>query len=305
MIPLKILLTGCNGLLGQRVVQCMPAHVHIIGIDQDEQVYIHGKRFKYIRLDITDRKSVKCLIDEIAPAWIINTAAYTDVDGCETNKEICWRVNVEGVENLVKSAKKFKAKFIHISSDYIFDGKKELYKEDDKPSPLSYYGRSKLASENIVRASGIEGAILRTSTLYDIDTLKAGKNFPLWVIQNLQKRNIIKIVTDQWGNPTLARNLASAVWRIVTLNRSGVYHTAGRDNMSRYTFARRIADIFGLDDYLIQPITTTELGQAAKRPLKIGIDISKAEAELDIIMIGVEEGLKIFKKDYLALHRNN
>jgi dTDP-4-dehydrorhamnose reductase len=305
MIPLKILLTGCNGLLGQRVVQCMPANVHIIGIDQDEQVYIHGKRFKYIRLDITDRKSVKCLIDEIAPAWIINTAAYTDVDGCETNKEICWRVNVEGVENLVKSAKKFKAKFIHISSDYIFDGKKELYKEDDKPSPLSYYGRSKLASENIVRASGIEGALLRTSTLYDIDTLKAGKNFPLWVIQNLQKRNIIKIVTDQWGNPTLARNLASAVWRIVTLNRSGVYHTAGRDNMSRYTFARRIADIFGLDDYLIQPITTTELGQAAKRPLKIGIDISKAEAELDIIMIGVEEGLKIFKKDYLALHRNN
>jgi dTDP-4-dehydrorhamnose reductase len=283
----------------------MPANVHITGIDQDEQVYIHGERFKYIRLDITDRKSVKCLIDEIAPAWIINTAAYTDVDGCETNKEICWRVNVEGVENLVKSAKKFKAKFIHISSDYIFDGKKELYKEDDKPSPLSYYGRSKLASENIVRASGIEGAILRTSTLYDIDTLKAGKNFPLWVIQNLQKRNIIKIVTDQWGNPTLARNLASAVWRIVTLNRSGVYHTAGRDNMSRYTFARRIADIFGLDDYLIQPITTTELGQAAKRPLKIGIDISKAEAELDIIMIGVEEGLKIFKKDYLALHRNN
>jgi len=305
MIPLKILLTGCNGLLGQRVVQCMPANVHITGIDQDEQVYIHGERFKYIRLDITDRKSVKCLIDEIAPAWIINTAAYTDVDGCETNKEICWRVNVEGVENLVKSARKVKAKFIHISTDYVFDGKKELYKEDDKPSPLSYYGRSKLASENIVRASGIEGAILRTSTLYDIDTLKAGKNFPLWVIQNLQKRNIIKIVTDQWGNPTLARNLASAVWRIVTLNRSGVYHTAGRDNMSRYTFARRIADIFGLDDYLIQPITTTELGQAAKRPLKIGIDISKAEAELDIIMIGVEEGLKIFKKDYLALHRNN
>jgi len=305
MIPLKILLTGCNGLLGQRVVQCMPANVHITGVDQDEQVYIHGEHFKYIRLDITDRKSVKCLIDEIAPAWIINAAAYTDVDGCETNKEICWRVNVEGVENLVKSARKVKAKFIHISTDYIFDGKKELYKEDDKPSPLSYYGRAKLASENIVRASGIEGAILRTSTLYDIDTLKAGKNFPLWVVQNLQKRNIIKIVTDQWGNPTLARNLASAVWRIITLNRSGVYHTAGRDNMSRYTFARRIADIFGLDDFLIQPITTTELGQAAKRPLKIGIDISKAEAELDIIMIGVEEGLKIFKKDYLSLHRNN
>ena len=305
MIPLKILLTGCNGLLGQRVVQCMPANVHITGIDQDEQVYIHGERFKYIRLDITDRKSVKCLIDEIAPAWIINTAAYTDVDGCETNKEICWRVNVEGVENLVKSARKVKAKFIHISTDYVFDGKKELYKEDDKPSPLSYYGRSKLASENIVRASGIEGAILRTSTLYDIDTLKAGKNFPLWVIQNLQKRNIIKIVTDQWGNPTLARNLASAVWRIVTLNRSGVYHTAGRDNMSRYTFARRIADIFGLDDYLIQPITTTDLGQMAKRPLKIGLDITKIESELNIVMLGIDDGLKIFKQDYIALHRNN
>jgi len=305
MIPLKILLTGCNGLLGQRVVQCMPANVHITGIDQDEQVYIHGERFKYIRLDITDRKSVKCLIDEIAPAWIINTAAYTDVDGCETNKEICWRVNVEGVENLVKSARKVKAKFIHISTDYVFDGKKELYKEDDKPSPLSYYGRSKLASENIVRASGIEGAILRTSTLYDIDTLKAGKNFPLWVVQNLQKRNIIKIVTDQWGNPTLARNLASAVWRIVTLDRSGVYHTAGRDNMSRYTFARRIADIFGLDDYLIQPITTTDLGQMAKRPLKIGLDITKIESELNIVMLGIDDGLKIFKQDYIALHRNN
>ena len=305
MTNTRILLIGCYGLLGQRIVQGMLPEAFVLGVDQDENAYIHGEHFQYARLDITNRKEVKRMCEEYNPDWVINAAAYTNVDECEIKKELCWRVNVEGVENLVKFAKKIEAKFIHISSDYIFDGKKNLYTEEDLPSPLSYYGKAKLASENVVRASGIDWTILRTSTLYDVDALKGQQNFVTWVVQNLRQGNSIRIVTDQWGNPTLARNLAAAVWQVVSLNRTGVFNAAGKDNVDRHTFAKKIAEYFNLDAELLIPVTTEELKQKALRPLRIGLDTSKIERELEMNMVGIEEGILIFKKDYLAMHRNN
>lgn len=305
MTNTRILLTGCHGLLGQRIVQGMPPEAFVLGVDRDDNAYIHGEHFQYARLDITNRKEVKLMCEEYNPDWIINAAAFTNVDECEIKKELCWRVNVEGVENLVKFAKKIEAKFIHISSDYIFDGKKNLYTEEDLPSPLCYYGKAKLASENVVRASGIDWTILRTSTLYDVDALQGQQNFVTWVVKNLWQGNSIRIVTDQCGNPTLARNLATAVWQVVSLNRTGVFNAAGKDNVDRHTFAKRIAEYFDLDAELLVPVTTEELKQEALRPLRIGLDTSKIERELEMNMMGIEEGLLIFKKDYLAMHRNN
>lgn len=305
MTNTRILLTGCHGLLGQRIVQGMPPEAFVLGVDQDENAYIHGERFQYSRLDITNRKEVKLMCEEFNPNFVINAAAYTNVDECEIKKELCWRVNVEGVENLAKFAKKIEAKFIHISTDYIFDGRKNLYTEEDIPSPLSYYGKAKLASENIVRVSGNDWAILRTSTLYDVDVLQGRQNFVTWVVQNLRQGNSIRIVTDQRGNPTLARNLAEAVLQVVSLNRTGVFNTAGKDIVDRYTFSKRIAEYFELDEGLLVPVTTEELKQKALRPLSIGLDTSKTERELQMNMMGIEEGLLIFKKDYIAIHRNN
>ena len=198
MTKAHILLTGCHGLLGQRFVQKLTKDHFILGVDIHENTYIHGENYQYKSLDITNRKNVKRICEEFKPDWIVNTAAFTDVDACEKEKERCWKVNVESVENLVLYARINGAKFIHFSSDYVFDGTKELYSEDDAASPLNYYGRAKLASENIVKGSGIDWAILRTSTLYDIDALKGNQNFVTWVVKNLQQGKSIKIVTDQW-----------------------------------------------------------------------------------------------------------
>ena len=300
-----ILLTGCHGLLGQRFVQKLTKDHFILGVDIHENTYIHGENYQYKSLDITNRKNVKRICEEFKPDWIVNTAAFTDVDACEKEKERCWKVNVESVENLVFYARINGAKFIHFSSDYVFDGTKELYKEDDTASPLNYYGRAKLASENIVKASGIDWAILRTSTLYDIDALKGNQNFVTWVVKNLQQGESIKIVTDQWGNPTLARNLAAAAWKVILLNRTGVYQTAGKEIINRYDFAKKIATLFDLNEWLLEPVVTMELDQSAIRPLKMGLDISKAERKLELDMLGVDAGLSIFKSEYLNIHRNN
>ncbi len=305
MKKIRIILTGCHGLLGQRLVQEMRDDVLVLGVDLHETPHIHGEHFQYAQLDITSRADVKHIFSEFAPNVVINTAAFTDVDTCETEKETCWRVNVDGVKHIAYAAHKLKAKVIQFSTDYIFNSRKEVYTEDDTPEPLNYYGKSKLASENIIKAGGENWAIVRTSTLFDVDTLLDKQNFVTWVIKNLQQGNTIKVVSDQWSNPTLARNLAQLVWNIVYNNFTSVYHAVGRDNTNRFAFAKRIASIFDLNEWLIEEITTEELGQKAQRPQKIGLDISKIESECNIKMLGIEDSLVIFKHDYLEMHRIN
>lgn len=301
----RILLTGCHGLLGQRIVQKIPEDTFVYGVDIDDQPLIHGKFFNYAKIDITDRSAILDHSLQVVPDCIINCAAMTNVDLCETERELCWKLNVEAVENLVQCAKKVKAKLIHISSDYIFDNSREFYREDDRSAPLSYYGKSKLAGENAVRMLGSNWAIARTSTLYDVDTLKNRDNFVSWVVKSLQNGDPIRIVTDQWGNPTLARNLADAVWKIVQSDATGLFHTAGKTVTDRFAFTERIAALFGCDMKNVTKIITEDLKQAAVRPLKIGLDVSKAEAALDMKMYNLDEGLAAFKNDFLLIHRNN
>lgn len=301
----RILLTGCHGLLGQRIVQGIGKTDFILGVDIHDKSFIHGENFQYAHLDITNRRDVKRVCEEFRPDWIVNTAAFTNVDECETKKEHCWKINVESVENLIKYAKRIEAKFIHFSSDYIYDGAKKMYSELDIAAPLNYYGRAKLASENIVKASGIHWALMRTSTLYDIDTLTGRDNFVTWVIRNLQKGNSIPVATDQWGNPTLARNLAEAVWKVVRSNVTGEFQAAGKEIVDRHSFAKKIASMFDLNEWLVHPVSTEELGQCAVRPLKIGLDVTKIENMLDLRMMDVEEGLTVFKNEYVAIHSNN
>ncbi|MFC1493637.1 SDR family oxidoreductase [candidate division KSB1 bacterium] len=295
----KILLTGCHGLLGQYIISSKPDECFLRGIDIDDVSLIHGTNYDHQKIDITKSKEIKGLIDVLKPDLIIHTAAFTNVDECEIRKEHCWQINVESLENIIKYAKRINAKLIHISSDYIFDGEKEIYCPDDLGSPLNYYGKAKLAAENLVRGSGLDWTILRTSTLYDVDRLKGKENFVTWVIKNLQEGSRIRIVNDQWGNPTLARNLAEAVWKVVSGNQLGVYNASGSEMCDRLSFTRNIAEVFDLDPGLIQPVTTAELNQKAKRPLKIGLDISNTEND------NIIEGLTIFKMDYLSLHRVN
>lgn len=296
-----LLITGVNGLLGQKVLeQALKLKYNVFGIDIHEHPFVESRGFQYQPLDITDRRAVRKTVLTIYPHYIINTAAMTNVDGCETQKELCWRVNVEGVENLIYAARKIGSRIVHLSTDYVFDGNKGPYSEEDKCAPLGFYGKSKLASENALLASDLEFAIVRTMVLYGVG-INVRPNFVTWLISKLREKTPVTIVTDQLGSPTLADDLAAAILKIIELEKWDLFHVAGSEIIDRYNFALKIAETFNLDKNLIKPITTAELKQQAPRPLNSGFIVDKAISELGVKLSDVELGLKKFKKQYKKL----
>ncbi|CUS76431.1 dTDP-4-dehydrorhamnose reductase [Candidatus Kryptonium thompsonii] len=293
---MRVMVTGAHGLLGQAVLKLFlkSTNSEILATAKEPRTFLDFGGFDYTMLDITSRSDVKNLVVYFRPDVIINTAAYTNVDGCEQNRELAWRVNVEGVRNLVHSARRVDAKLIHISTDYIFDGKNGPYTEEAIPNPINYYGRTKLASENEIKIGGIRFAILRTNVLYGVGK-NVKSNFALWLYEKLSKGEKIKVVTDQVGNPTYVDDLAFAILKVVEFDKEGVYNIGGRDFVDRYTFAIKLAEIFGFDKELITPVKTSELNQIAPRPLKSGLITFKAEAELGFKPYGVEDGISEFK----------
>jgi dTDP-4-dehydrorhamnose reductase len=294
--PRRVLVTGSNGLLGQKVVELLSQSrsymLHLVS-SQEDSVF-PADTAPYTRIDISNRKQVSALVEEFQPDTIINTAALTNVDACETNREGAWKTNVVGVENLAHAGKLTGSHIIQISTDYVFDGKNGPYSEDDRPNPISYYGRTKLASENLLRTSDVNHTIVRTMVLYG-SARKVKPNFALWLVGELKAGRPVRVVSDQVGNPTLADDLAFAVAKIVELKKMGVYHVAGPDITSRLAFARELARIFQLDGGLITPQPTAALKQPAPRPLKSGFIILKAQVELNLTMSGVESGLLILR----------
>lgn len=300
----RLLVVGSNGLLGQKVVELFvrgtSAEITASSVEPAPVRALHS--VSYRQTDITAKKDVRAMVSAVEPAVIINCAAMTNVDACETERELAWKINVSGVEHLADAAKHANAALVHISTDYVFDGKQGPYAEDDRPEPLSYYGKTKLASENALRASDITYLILRTMVLYGhAEGVKA--NFALWLIDSLQKKNPVNVVDDQVGNPTLVDDLAYAIMRAVELQKWGLYHIAGRDIISRYEFAVRLAGVFGLDAGLITPIKTEQLRQPAPRPLQSGLVTLKAETEIGYRPSTVEEGLLILRSQLFRSSR--
>ncbi len=291
----RVLITGSNGLLGQKTVELFSrSDYQMMLVSLEERSVFDERTYPYRQVDITKRQEVRKIIDEFEPEIIVNTAAITDVDHCETNREAAWQVNVASVENLSIAAKFVGASLIHISTDYVFDGKNGPYGELDRPNPISYYGRTKFASENVLRTSGIPHTILRTMVLYGTG-LGVKQNFALWLINALGSGKPVRVVTDQIGTPTLADDLAYAILKTVDLERTGLYHVAGADLVSRYEFARILASVFGFDQKLITPVKTAVMKQAAPRPLKSGLITIKAQTELGLKPAGVEQGLTVLK----------
>jgi len=297
----RVLITGANGLLGQKLTACFAQDSNIDLLTSSRQAESKSKdySFGYIHLDITDTKSVKELIWNFEPDYIINSGAYTNVDGCEREKELSWRINVTGVENLVNAARLVGSKIVHVSTDYIFDGQKGPYDEHATPHPLSYYGRGKLASENVLRSSGKHWSIIRTMVVYGIAN-ELNNNFATWLVQELSKGNKVTIVDDQIGNTTLADDLANGIYLLVKKGKKGIYNMAGSDIISRYDFAVALAKAFNFDTSLISPIKTKDLNQLAPRPLNSGLITLKAESELGYRFLSLKESLRLFKSQYLA-----
>lgn len=292
----RIFITGSNGLLGQKMVELLSrsrAYTLLLASKEKESVFATDS-LPYRQLDTTRRQDVRRTVDEFEPNVIINAAAITDVDQCETERGLAWQVNVGTVENLAYAAKLVGARIVHISTDYVFDGKSGPYSEADRPNPLSYYGRTKLASENVLITSNVPATILRTMVLYGTGH-GVKMNFALWLWKTLGEGKPVKVVSDQMGNPTLVDDLAFAILKLIELERNGLYHVAGPDLVSRHEFALALARVFNFNKKLITPIRTSILKQAAPRPMKSGFITLKAEVDLDLKMSGIDQGLRIFK----------
>jgi dTDP-4-dehydrorhamnose reductase len=291
----KILLTGANGLLGQKTAEVFARETdhELLLADLAERAE-EPRKYSYIPLDITNKEKVKSAVKDYKPDIIINAAAYTNVDGCETERELSWRVNVDAVKNLIIASRYNASKIIHISTDYIFDGVKGGYDEDATPNPLSFYGKSKLASENALFASGVSSAVIRTMIIYG-NGKNVKKNFALWLVDKLGNNEPVRIVDDQFGMPTMVDDLGLALIRIVDRERTGVYNVCGSEYLNRYEFAVKLADIFEYDSSMIEPIKTSELQQAAVRPMNSSFVLLKAETELGLKTLNVTDGLYMLK----------
>jgi len=278
---MRILITGSNGLLGQKLTRALGGGMHELdGFDLQATPFLPGERITHHQQDITSGKATLEAIRRLEPDLIIHAAAMTNVDRCETEKETCWNANVRATETIARAARKCGSRLIYISTDYVFDGEAGPYNEEAIPNPLSYYGKSKLGGENAVRGSGADWTIIRTIVLYGAG-VGLGASFLTWLLRELRAGKPVSIVTDQWGNMTIADDLAAAIERVVQLDKRGLFHMGGKGYMTRFEFALRAARFFGQDESLIKPVVTADLKMlVAKRPMKSGLATEKAEREL-------------------------
>jgi dTDP-4-dehydrorhamnose reductase len=294
IIKKRILVVGANGMLGQSACNFFSKQnkVQLLASSIEEKSLVND--VEYVSCDFTIREEIKNVILDFYPDFIINAAAFTNVDLSETEREMAWKINVKGVEHLADTSRIIDAHLIHISTDYIFDGKSGPYSENAKPNPLCYYARTKLASENALKISGAINTILRTNVLYGSN---CKVDFVRWVINSLQDSKQVRIVTDQINNPTFVDDLVQAISKVIEYKKQGIYNIGGKEFLSRFDFSIIIADLFELDKNLITPVKTSELNQPAERPLNSGLITLKAETELGYKPHSIKESLAIIKKN--------
>ena len=292
---MKILITGSYGLLGQKIVALLANKegITLLATSKGANRISNSNGYQYQSLDITNEDEVAAIFNTFKPNTIINTAAMTNVDSCESLQKECWELNVTAVEFLIKYAEQHQAHLIHLSTDFVFDGENSPYKETDQANPLSYYGKSKLAAEKLVQQANTQWSIVRTIIVYGVAENMSRSNIVLWAKQALEKGDPLTIVDDQFRSPTLAEDLAIGCWLIAEKKATGIFHLSGKDLMSIIELVYRVADFYGYDRNNVQPIKSNSLNQAAKRPPKTGFILDKAINELGYNPCSFEEGLAI------------
>jgi|UniRef100_UPI0040497057 dTDP-4-dehydrorhamnose reductase len=299
----KIIVTGSNGLLGQKVtdLSIQDSEIELIATSVGPNRHNLKDGYRYEELDILDLGRLNQLVARYQPDSIIHTAAMTNVDACEAERAKCYALNVQSVKNLVDVCQRRDIQLIHLSTDFIFDGEDGPYTEEAEPNPLSYYGETKLESELILKNSSCQWAILRTIILYGIVNDMSRSNIVLWAKGALEKGEPINVVNDQWRMPTLAEDLAACCLLAVKKNASGVFNVSGKDLMSILEIVERVADHYRLNKSLIKAISAESLNQAAKRPKKTGFILDKAIVELGYSPHSFEEGMTFMDKQLKSL----
>ena len=298
----RILITGSNGLLGQKLIAALreDGGTDLVATSRGEDRSAEPLGDRYRSLDITDKAAVQALFDEVRPEVVIHTAAMTNVDACELDPKACRLQNVEATRHLVDAARELDGHFIFLSTNFIFDGEAGPYQEEDEPAPLSVYGHSKLEGERLVREAGLSRwAIARTIIVYGTAPGLSRSNVVLWAKQALEKGDAIRVVDDQWRMPTLAEDLADGCIRIARQGATGIFHLSGPDGMSILELVERVGAFFGLDTTKVTPVKSDTLGQPARRPPRTGFILDKARSELGYAPHTFEEGLAILR-DQLA-----
>jgi dTDP-4-dehydrorhamnose reductase len=281
---MRLFITGGSGLLGSKVAEiALVRHEVYAG-------YCHNKPYfgEPIKFDVTQDKDMEILY-KLKPEIIIHTAALTDVDACETNKARAYKINADGTKKVAAVADEFGAFMVYISTDYVFSGDKGMYKENDEPNPTNYYGYTKLVGEQYCEC------IARPCVIYGANPASGKINFALWLLEKLKNEEEVTIVTDQFITPTLNTNLAKMLLEIAERNLEGVFHLAGGERVSRYEFAQRISETFGLDGDLIIPSSLREMKWIARRPRDSSLDTSKARSHLEEKPYELDKALNILK----------
>ena len=299
----KIIVTGSNGLLGQKVtaLSIQDPEIELIATSIGPNRHNLKYGYTYEELDVLDLDRLNELVEIYQPDSIIHTAAMTNVDACEAERAKCYALNVQSVKNLVDVCESKGIQFVHLSTDFIFDGENGPYTEEAEPNPLSYYGETKLESELILKNSSCRWAILRTIIVYGVVNDMSRSNIVLWAKGALEKGEPIHVVNDQWRMPTLAEDLAACCLLAVKKNASGVFNVSGKDLMSILEIVERVADHYGLNKSLIKAISAESLNQAAKRPKKTGFILDKAIVELGYSPHSFEEGMAFMDKQLKSL----
>ncbi len=293
----RILVTGANGLVGQTLIRK-------ITLDGDSDYLatsaseckvrdISPGRFRIMDINREDR--VREVIGSYHPDVIIHCAAMTQVDACENNPGLCDRVNIEGTRNIARAAESFGARFVFISTDFVFDGTGGPYLEEDQPNPVSFYGWSKLQGELITRSLKTPWVIVRTILVYGVVPAMNRINLVLWVKKSLEAGNPIQVVDDQFRMPTLADDLADGILRAARQGNSDIYHLSGPEMLSVYEIAIRTARFFSLDESLISPVSSRTLNQSGKRPPSTGFVLGKACSELNYSPKNLDKGLAVVR----------
>lgn len=281
---MKLLITGANGLLGQKLVALIAPRtdVELIATSRGEsKIHYDLPTYRYRSMDVTQATEVDEVIGQEKPDVIIHTAALTKVDYCEQHRELCYNLNVKAVDHVVGAALEHNCFLIHLSTDFIFSGKKRLLTEEEPPGPVNYYGQTKLEAEQRIIESGVKHAIVRTAIVYGVVPHLSRSNIILWVKESLKRGKTIHVVDDQFRTPTLAEDLAMGCFLAAQKQAAGIFNVSGEELLTPFQMAQMTADYFNLDKKLIVRTDSTRFKQPARRPLETGFVIDKAKRVLD------------------------
>lgn len=301
----KLIITGSNGLLGQKLVNLFSIldNFEVIAISRGDNRNETAKNYTYYGIDITNHKRLINLLDDVKPNYILNCAAMTNVDQCEQEQQKCDAINVDALKVIINSAKKYNSHLIHISTDFIFDGENGPYSEDDEPNPINYYGLSKLKGEELIKQAQINYTILRTILVYGLVDNMSKNNIVSWIKNAVESKQTITIVNDQFRMPTLVDDLADACLLAIQNEAYGIFNVSSSQLLSIYEVALQVADAFDLDKSYIKSIPTSQLSQPAKRPPKTGFDLTRSQKVLKLPISPFENRLQVFKNQLLKQGR--